>query len=317
MMSPYSSPTPSGAADASHTGSRDAPQRIGMADLRRLTGEGTPIVMLTAYDFPSARVATAAGVDVVLVGDSAANVVLGYRSTREISLDELLMLTQAARRGLEDPDTGAKRLPMLVGDLPYGSYEDSDARAAATALRFAREAGCDAVKLEGGGAMVQRAKAIIAAGVPVMGHVGLLPQSVASGGEWTVQGRTAAAGLAIVQEALALQAAGCMALVLEAVPAPLTELLVPLLHIPAIGIGAGAATHGQVLVFHDVMGLSAGRSPRFVKRYAASYEVMTSAARAFAEDVRARRYPAAEHSYGMDAGEVEGLRRALETLARS
>lgn len=311
-MSPYS-----GAPGVDAGGIPAAPRRVTVEDLHRLRRDGIPIVMLTAYDQPSARIAAAAGVDVVLVGDSAANVVLGYSSTREISIDELLMLTAAARRGLDMPDEGASRTPMLVGDLPYGTYEDSDERAAETALRFAREGGCDAVKLEGGGAMVERAKAIIAAGVPVIGHVGLLPQSVAPGGDWKVQGRTAAEATAIAHEALELERAGCIALVLEAVPAPLSVLLQPLLSVPTIGIGAGSATDGQVLVYHDVLGLSTGRAPRFVKRYAEARAVMIDAVREFAGDVRGRRYPAPEHSYGMEAEEVQRLRAGIDDLRRS
>ena len=172
---------------------------------------GEPIVMVTAYDFPSARAAERAGVDIVLVGDSAANTVLGYDSTVPVSVDELLMLAAAVRRGL--------RTPLLVGDLPFGSYEISDAQAIATAQRFVKEAGCDAVKLEGGGVNAERARAIVRAGIPVMGHVGLTPQTATALGGWRAQGRTADRALDLARDALALQEAGCFSIVFEAIPA--------------------------------------------------------------------------------------------------
>src|SRR6201993_3640770 len=211
-----------------------------LAEKKRL---GEPIVMVTAYDYPSAQVAEASGVDMVLVGDSGAMTVLGYPSTVPVSTDEMLMLAAAARRGL--------RTPMLVGDLPFGSYEASDEQAIATAQRFIKEAGCDAVKLERGGTSVQRARAIVDAGIPVMGHVGLTPQTATALGGHKAQGRTAAAALGVARDAIALQEAGWFSIVFEAIPAGVAELLMPLLEIPVIGIGAGAETDGQVLVFHD------------------------------------------------------------------
>jgi 3-methyl-2-oxobutanoate hydroxymethyltransferase len=276
---------------------------VTLASLRENKALGEPIVMVTAYDHPSAQVAEAAGVDVVLVGDSAAMTVLGYPSTVPVSIEEMLMLAAAARRGLNTP--------LLVGDLPFASYERSDEQAVETAQRFVKEAGCEAVKLERGGTSVDRARAIVAAGIPAMGHVGLTPQSATALGGYRSQGRTAERALEIARDAMALEAAGCFAIVLEAIPAPLTELIVPRIEVPVIGIGAGPATDGQVLVFHDLLGIHAGHAPRFVKRYAELREAMVEGVRAFADDVRRRRYPESGHAYDMAPDEAERLAELL------
>jgi 3-methyl-2-oxobutanoate hydroxymethyltransferase len=260
---------------------------------------GEPIVMVTAYDYPSAQVAEEAGVDVVLVGDSGAMTVLGYPSTLPVTLDELIMLASAVRRGLSTP--------LLVGDMPFGSYEASNELAIHSAQRFIKEAGCDAVKLERGGSSVDRARAIVAAGIPVMGHVGLTPQNATALGGYRSQGRTAERALEVMHDALALQDAGVFSLVFEAIPSALSEVIMPRLHIPAIGIGAGPATDGQVLVFHDLLGIYDGHTARFVKRYADVREEMIGGVKAFAEDVRARRYPEPEHGYTMAPDEIERL----------
>jgi 3-methyl-2-oxobutanoate hydroxymethyltransferase len=266
---------------------------------------GEPIVMVTAYDYPSARSAEAAGVDLVLVGDSAATTVLGYSATTPVELEDMLVLARAVRRGLNSP--------LLIGDLPFGSYEISDEQAITTAMRMVKEAGCEAVKLEGGSeASVRRAAAIIGAGIPVMGHVGLTPQTSTALGGWKAQGRTAAAAARIYAEALALQEAGCFAIVFEAIPSAVAEELMPHIVVPVIGIGAGPATDGQVLVFHDLLGIRDGLGPRFVKRYANLQQEMNAGVTAFAEDVRMRRYPAPEHTYKIDPAEVEELRALLE-----
>jgi 3-methyl-2-oxobutanoate hydroxymethyltransferase len=268
---------------------------------------GEPIVMVTAYDFPSARAAEAAGVDLVLVGDSGAMTVLGYPSTVGVELDELLVLARATRRGL--------RTPFLVGDLPFGSYEVSDEQAAQTAFRFVKEAGCDAVKLEGGGAVsVARARAITQAGIPVMGHVGLTPQTSTALGGYRAQGRTATAAQRIANEALALQEAGCFSMVFEAIPSAVAAELMPLIEIPVIGIGAGPATDGQVLVFHDLLGIREGLGARFVKRYASLQDEMVAGVAAYAEDVRTGRYPGPEHGYSIEEPELEAFREALAAL---
>ena len=260
---------------------------------------GEPIAMVTAYDFPSAQVAEEAGVDVVLVGDSGAMTVLGYPSTLPVTLDELLMLAAAVRRGLSTP--------LLVGDMPFGSYEASTELAIHNAQRFIKEAGVDAVKLERGGSSVERARAIVGAGIPVMGHVGLTPQSATALGGYRSQGRTAERALEVMRDALGLQEAGAFSVVFEAIPAPLSEAIMPRMRIPVIGIGAGAATDGQVLVFHDLLGIYAGHKARFVKQYANVREQMIEGVRAFAEDVRARRYPEPEHGYTMAPDELERL----------
>src|SRR4051794_37505685 len=264
---------------------------------------GEPIAMITAYDYPSAQVAEAAGVDVVLVGDSAAMTVLGYPSTVPVSLEEMLMLAGAARRGLTTP--------LLVGDLPFGSYEASDEEAVRTAQRFVKEAGCDAVKLERGGSSAERAAAIVAAGIPVMGHVGLTPQSATALGGYRSQGRTADRALEIVRDALALEEAGCFAIVFEAIPTPVTDAVMPRLEIPVIGIGAGPTTDGQVLVFHDLLGIYDGHAARFVKRYGDVRRAMIEGVSSYASDVRERRYPEPEHGYTMAPDEAARLEALL------
>src|SRR6476661_4871823 len=265
---------------------------------------GEPLVMVTAYDYPSARAAEAAGVDLVLVGDSGAMTVLGYPSTVAVEVDELLMLARATRRGL--------RTPFLVGDLPFGSYEVSDEQAVATAFRFVKEAGCDAVKLEGGGPVsVARARAIVQAGIPVMGHVGLTPQTSTALGGYKAQGRSAAAAERVAREALALQEAGCFSVVFEAIPAAVAAELMPHVDVPVIGIGAGPATDGQVLVFHDLLGIREGMGARFVKRYASLQEEMNAGVAAYAADVRSRAYPAPEHGYSIDAAELDAFRNSF------
>ena len=265
---------------------------------------GEPIVMVTAYDYPSGQVAEEAGVDVALVGDSGAMTVLGYPSTVPVTIDELLMLAAAVRRGLSTP--------LLVGDMPFGSYEASNEEAIHNAQRFVKETGCDAVKLERGGTSVERARAIVAAGIPVMGHVGLTPQTATALGGYRSQGRTADRGLEVVHDAAALQEAGCFAIVFEAIPSALTEAIMPRMRIPVIGIGAGPAADGQVLVLHDLLGIYDGHTPRFVKRYASVRDEMIKGVAAFADDVRRRRYPEPEHGYTMAPDEIERLHRLLD-----
>ena len=284
-----------------HGGAPAAGSRVTTSDLAHMKRAGEAIVMVTAYDYPGALAAEEAGVDVVLVGDSAAMTVLGYPSTTEVTVDEMLMLTAAVRRGL-----GA---PMLVGDLPFGSYEHSDEQAVATARRFVDEAGCDAVKLEGGGeASVSRVRAIVAAGIPVMGHVGLTPQTAAELGGFKAQGRTADGARRVAAEALALQEAGCFSIVFEAIPAAVAEAIMPSMDAVVFGIGAGPSTDGQVMVFHDLLGMSSGGSARFVKRYADLHGRVVDGLRGFAAEVRDGSYPAPEHCYGPNAEELAAFR---------
>ena len=273
---------------------------------------GEAIVMITAYDYPTAQVAEEAEVDVVLVGDSAAMTVLGYESTTAVTMEEMLVLARAVRRGL--------RTPLMVGDLPFGTYQVSDQQAVETAARFVKEAGCDAVKVEVAGIAgrfsdkrqsVDRARAIIAAGIPVMGHVGLTPQSATALGGFRAQGRTAAGAVQVADDAFALQEAGCFAIVFEAVPAAVAEAIVPRLEVPVIGVGAGPATDGQVLVLHDLLGIYSGHAPRFAKRFAEVKTAMVEGVRAYAAEVREHRFPAAEHTYGIDPDELERFREIV------
>ncbi len=276
---------------------------VSLPQLREMKAAGEPIVMVTAYDHPSAQVAEEAGVDIVLVGDSAAMTVLGHDSTVPVGMDEMLMLAAAVRRGL--------RTPFLVGDLPFGSYERSNDQAIENALRFVKEAGCDAVKLERGGASVERARAIIRAGVPVMGHVGLTPQTATQLGGYKAQGKTAERAAQIADEALALQEAGCFSIVFEAVPAAFTEALMGRMEIPVIGIGAGHDTDGQVLVFHDLLGIFGGHAAKFVKRYANVREEMISGVSEYAAEVRSGAFPGPEHIYAIEPSELAEFRAYL------
>jgi 3-methyl-2-oxobutanoate hydroxymethyltransferase len=265
---------------------------------------GEAIVMVTAYDYPSAKVAQEASVDIVLVGDSGAMTVLGYPSTVPVSTDEMVMLAAAVRRGL--------KTPLLVGDLPFGSYEASDEQAIATAQRFIKEAGCDAVKLERGGTSVARARAIVESGIPVMGHVGLTPQTATALGGYRAQGRTAARALSVARDAIALQEAGCFSIVFEAIPAAVAEVIMERLEVPVIGIGAGPATDGQVLVFHDLLGIYDGHAPRFAKRFGELKAQMVAGVAEYAAEVRAGSFPAAEHTYSIDDDELASFRAEFD-----
>ena len=270
--------------------------RLGLADLAALKRDGTPIVMVTAYDTPSARLADEAGVDMILVGDSAANNVLGYDDTTPISMNELIVLARAARRG--------PARAFFVVDMPLGAFQVSDEDAVRNALRLVKEAGADAVKLEGAGPMVARARAIVAAGTPVMGHLGLTPQTATILGGYKAQGRTAAKARELFVDALALQAAGCFAIVLEAVPAPVARHITEALRIPTIGIGAGPDCSGQVLVWHDLLGITEGHAPKFVKRFAEAGAEMRRGLETFAAEVRAGTFPGPEHAYGISDEEL-------------
>ncbi len=273
----------------------------GLLEMKRL---GQPITMITAYDYPSACVVEEAGVDVVLVGDSAAMTVLGYDSTVPITTDEMVMLASAARRGL--------KTPFLIGDMPFGSYQGSDEQAIDNATRFIKEAGCDAVKVEGAGTTLSRVKAIVESGIPVMGHVGLTPQSATALGGYKAQGRTAEKALSIADDALALQKAGCFSIVFEAVPAAVTDEIIPMIDVPVIGIGAGPSTDGQVLVFHDLLGIYDGHSPRFAKQYCKVREAMIEGVEEYINDVRSCSFPKQEHCYSIDPDELDEFRKEIE-----
>jgi 3-methyl-2-oxobutanoate hydroxymethyltransferase len=266
-----------------------AAKKVGLAELAGLKADGIPIVMVTAYDTPSARLADETGVDIVFTGDSAANNVLGYADTTPISMDEMVMLGRAARRGTH-------RAFYMI-DMPLGAFQVSDEDAVRNAVRLVKETGAEAVKIEGGGPMISRARAIVAAGIPTMGHLGLTPQSATMLGGYKAQGRTAAKARQLFADALALQAAGCFAIVLEAVPAKVAERITEALRIPTIGIGAGPGCSGQVLVWHDLLGINEGRAPRFVKRFASVAAEIRKGVEAFAAEVRAGSYPGEEHTY--------------------
>jgi 3-methyl-2-oxobutanoate hydroxymethyltransferase len=275
--------------------------------LAEMKEKGEPIVMVTAYDYPSATVAEAAGVDLVLVGDSAANVVLGYDRTDLVSIDEMIMLGKAVRRGL--------RTPLMVGDMPMGSYEASDELAILSAQRLVKETGCQVVKLEAGGVSVQRARAIVQAGIPVMGHLGLTPQTATALGGYKAQGKTAKAAIQLSEDALALERAGCFAVVFEAVPAEIAATIAERLEIITIGIGAGTGTSGQVLVLHDLLGITQGHVAKFVKRYGDLHEQMVEAVGRYAAEVRGGAFPSAEYVYGVDEEELADFRRHVDDHA--
>ena len=279
-------------------------QPVTLPRLAEMKEAGEPIVMVTAYDYPSACVAEEAGVDLVLVGDTAAMVVLGYPGTEPVSMDEMIMLGKAVRRGL--------KTPLMVGDMPMGSYEASNELAVQSAQRLVKETGCQVVKLEAGGTSVERARAIVRAGIPVMGHVGLTPQTATALGGYKTQGKTAQEAIQLLEDALALQSVGCFAIVFEAVPAAIAEAIVEKLEVPAIGIGAGSATAGQVLVYHDLLGITTGRSPKFVKRYAEIHAAMVEGVARYAEEVRSHHFPEAEHVYGVEPEELSEFRLYME-----
>jgi len=286
----------------STTGDRTA--KVSLPELAQLVRDGRPIVMVTAYDYPSGTLADEAGVDIVLVGDSAAMTVLGHDSTMPATLEEMILLARATTRGA--------RRPLVVGDMPFGTFQVSDEDTIANAVRFVKEAGVDAVKVEGAGPTLSRVQALVGAGIAVMGHVGLTPQSATLLGGFRAQGRTAEAARQLLADALALEAAGCFAVVLEAVPAAVAARVTEALSVPTLGIGSGAACDGQVLVLHDLLGLYPGRSPKFVRRYAEVGDTIRDALERFAADVRDGAFPAEEHTYSIPEDELAAFEAGLE-----
>jgi 3-methyl-2-oxobutanoate hydroxymethyltransferase len=276
--------------------------KLPLPELLEMKRRGEKIVMVTAYDAPSGRLADAAGVDLILVGDSSGMVMHGRESTVPVSLDEIVFMTQWVTRG-------AKR-PLVVADMPFGSYEESDEQAVRHAVRLVKEGGADAVKLERGGTSIDRARAIVNAGIPVMGHVGLTPQTATVLGGFKAQGRSADQAKQLIDDALALQYAGCFAIVLEAVPSPVAKAATAALGIPTIGIGAGVDVDGQVLVWHDMLGYYEGHAPRFVKRYADLGDAIVDALGRYAEEVRSGAFPEEQHTYKMPDEELEAFRAA-------
>jgi 3-methyl-2-oxobutanoate hydroxymethyltransferase len=279
------------------TGAEPPRAKVSVPDLAAMKKRGEAIAMVTVYDAPSARLADAAGIDVSLVGDSAAMTVLGHDSTLPITMDEMVMLTRAVVRGTSRP--------MVVADMPFGSFQPSDDVAVQNAVRFLKEGGADAVKIEGAGPMLRRVEAIVDSAVPVMGHIGLTPQSVKLLGGYKPQGRTAIKARRLVDAARALERAGCFAIVLEAIPAVVAAHITRALTIPTIGIGAGVECDGQVLVWQDLLGISTGHVARFVKRYAEIGANTLAALEAYVADVRAHRFPEERHTYPMPEHELD------------
>jgi len=274
--------------------------RITVRDIRAMKTRGEPIPMLTAYDTPTARLLDAAGVPILLVGDSLGMVVLGYEDTTAVTMEDMVHHVKAVVRGA--------RRACLVADLPFMSYTVSVERALDNAARLIQEAGAQAVKLEGGTAVAEVIRRVVAAGIPVMGHVGLTPQQVLNFGGYRVQGRSLADAEGILRDALAVEAAGAFAIVLECIPSELAALVTETLSIPTIGIGAGPACDGQVQVIHDLVGWNPDFTPKHAKRYAELGAAMRSAAEQYLADVRGKQFPGPEHGWSLD----EGVRRALK-----
>ena len=280
--------------------------KLPLPELAEMKRRGQKVVMVTAYDAPGGRLADAAGVDIILVGDSAAMVMLGHDSTVPATMDEMLVLTHAVTRG-------ATR-PLVVADMPFGSFQLSDESALENAIRFVKEASADAVKLEGAGATLSRVRTIVEAGIPVMGHIGLTPQSATMLGGFKAQGRTAGKAQQLFADAQALELAGCFSVVLEAVPPAVAARVTEALSIPTIGIGAGADCDGQVLVYHDLLGYQEG-GPRFVKQYARLGPEIQAALERYAADVRNGAFPEAQHTYGIPEEELALFEAGLEERA--
>ncbi|MEE8304153.1 MAG: 3-methyl-2-oxobutanoate hydroxymethyltransferase [Candidatus Tectomicrobia bacterium] len=281
-------------------------KKITIFDINKRKTDGIPITMMTAYDYSAAILVDQAEMDIILVGDSLAMVMLGHDHTIMVSMDEMIHHCRAVSRGANNA--------FLVGDMPFMSYQADETEAVRNAGRFLKEAGMDAVKLEGGHEVADTVRAIVKAGIPVMGHIGLTPQAASQLGGFRVQGRTSEAGQKLIEDALAIQTAGCFAVVLEAVPVPVATTVSQRLHIPTIGIGAGVGCDGQVLVYHDMLGLFDRFRPRFVKPYADLRQVIADALKTYKEEVRARRFPAEEHTYHMAEGEEEAFLRAVKHI---
>ncbi|XP_012473355.1 3-methyl-2-oxobutanoate hydroxymethyltransferase 1, mitochondrial [Gossypium raimondii] len=288
-------------------------QRVTLNQLRQKYKKGEPITMVTAYDYPSAVHLDTAGIDICLVGDSASMVVHGHDTTLPITLDEMLVHCRAVARG-------AKR-PLLVGDLPFGTYETSTSQAVDTAVRILKEGGMDAIKLEGGSpSRITAAKAIVEAGIAVIGHVGLTPQAISVLGGFRPQGKNVASAVKVVETAMALQEAGCFSVVLECVPAPVAAAATSALQIPTIGIGAGPFCSGQVLVYHDLLGMlqhphHAKVTPKFCKQFARVGDVINKALLEYKEEVTNGSFPGPSHTpYKMNPKDVNGFSKELQRL---
>lgn len=281
-----------------------ARKKVTVLDIQKRKEQGVPLTMLTAYDYSGGVLVDQAEIDIILVGDSLAMVMLGHENTVAVTMDEMLHHCRAVARGAKHP--------FLVGDMPFMSYQVDLAETVRNAGRFLKEAGMDAVKLEGGQDAAAAVEVIVRAGIPVMGHIGLTPQTISQLGGFKAQGKTAVAAKRLLDDALILEEAGCFAIVLEAVPAPVAAIISERLRIPTIGIGAGAGCDGQVLVYHDLLGLFDRFTPKFVKQYARVNEVIVSALTTYRDDVLNGRFPADEHTYPMPEAEVAAFRQMLE-----
>jgi 3-methyl-2-oxobutanoate hydroxymethyltransferase len=283
----------------------DKPEKVYVPALRAAKEKGEKMVCLTAYDYPTARIVDEAGVEIILVGDSIGNVIYGYGNTIPVTLDEVLSALKAVKRG-------ASRA-LLVADMPYGSYHVSTEETLHNALRFMKEGGAEAVKLEGGKNRVDLVKRLVDAEIPVMAHIGLTPQSVHKLGGYRVQGKTTEAAQRLIEEAKILEEAGAFSIVLELVPREIAAIVTKELKISTVGIGAGAACDIQVLVLHDLIGMTFGRQPRFVRQYANIREVMSEAITKWMEDVKNGNYPSEGESYGLPADTAESLKLKAES----
>ena len=271
----------------------ERPEKVSAPSLRLSKQRGERLVCLTAYDYPTARVVDEAGIDIILVGDSLGNVVLGYGNTVPVTLEEILIHLKAVRRAVQRA--------LLVADMPYGSFHTGDDDAVRNALRLVKEGGAEAIKLEGGHKRVQLVKRLVDEEISVMGHIGLTPQSINQLGAYRVQGKTPKAAQQLIDDAKAMEDAGAFAVVLEVVPREIAKMITESISIPTIGIGAGVHCDIQVLVLHDMLGLSFGKQARFVRPYANLREVMTDAVTRYAEDVRNGTYPSEAESYALPA----------------
>lgn len=278
----------------------ERPEKVNAPSLKASKQRGERLVCLTAYDFPTARIVDEAGIDIILVGDSLGNVVLGYGNTVPVTLDEILIHLKAVRRAVQRA--------LLVADMPYGSFHTGADDAVRNALRLVKEGGAEAVKLEGGHKRVQLVKRLVDEEIAVMGHIGLTPQSINKLGAYRVQGKTAVTARQLLDDARALEDAGAFAIVLEVVPREIASLITESISIPTIGIGAGAGCDIQVLVLHDMLGLSFGKLARFVRPYANLHEVITEAVTRYADDVRDGTYPSNDESYALPAEAAEELK---------
>ena len=278
--------------------------KVTTATLREMKPRGERIAMLTAYDYPTARMVDEAGIDAILVGDSLGNVILGYRDTLAVTMDEIVHHTKAVARGTKHA--------LVIGDMPFLSYQASIEDAIRNAGRLIKEGRAEAVKVEGGRSVMDKVEAIVGAGIPVMGHLGLTPQWVHQFGGFKVRGKTEVAARSIMEDAKMLEKAGVFSIVLECMPWQLAKMITERVEVPTIGIGAGLYCDGQVLVIHDLLGLSGGFSPKFVKKYAQLESVVMKALADFKEDVKSGKFPSLEHSYEMKEGEFKKLMKHLK-----